>query len=161
MDRADARLSRIGHDAPRRRPLELDALADRLAAAATTAGHHRFSVVGYSLGVPVAVRTAIRHPGRVRSLVLTAGFAAPDPHLRLTLALWRHLAAQREHAALARLFLLLGTDPADLARHTPAQLDEEIARTAAAVNPGSSRRPSSPCAPTCPATCRTSTCPRW
>ncbi|WP_196224000.1 cytochrome P450 [[Actinomadura] parvosata] len=117
-------------------PLELDALADRLAAAATTAGHHRFSVVGYSLGVPVAVRTAIRHPGRVRSLVLTAGFAAPDPHLRLTLALWRHLAAQREHAALARLFLLLGTDPADLARHTPAQLDEEIARTAAAVNPG-------------------------
>ncbi|MCX5381593.1 cytochrome P450 [Streptomyces sp. NBC_00091] len=117
-------------------PLELDALADRLAEAAAEAGHDRFSVVGYSLGVPVAVRAAARHRRRVRSLVLTAGFAVPDPHLRLTLDLWRHLAAAGEHDALARLFLLLGLDPGDLARLTPPALAEAAGAVAAAVNPG-------------------------
>ncbi|MFJ9419370.1 cytochrome P450 [Streptomyces sp. NPDC101227] len=117
-------------------PLELDALADRLAAAATAAGHDRFAIVGYSLGVPVAVRTAARHRNRVRSLVLTAGFAAPDPPLRLSLDLWRHLAATGDFDALARLFLLLGCDPRELAAFTPAAIEEAAAATAAAVNPG-------------------------
>ncbi|WP_433262336.1 alpha/beta fold hydrolase [Actinosynnema sp. CS-041913] len=70
-------------------PLELDDLADRLVAAAGDTP--RVAVLGYSMGCAVAVRAALRHPGRVSHLVLTAGFARIDDETRARTAEWRRL----------------------------------------------------------------------
>ncbi|MGN5376655.1 alpha/beta fold hydrolase [Streptomyces lasalocidi] len=59
-------------------PLELEALADQLVAAADAEGLDTFAVCGYSLGGPVAIRAAVRRPARVTSLVLSATFARVD-----------------------------------------------------------------------------------
>src|SRR5689334_7977855 len=58
-------------------PLSLDGLADELVATAVAEVVETFAIAGYSLGSPVAVRAATRHPDRVTALVLTAGFAHP------------------------------------------------------------------------------------
>ncbi|MEV0028437.1 alpha/beta hydrolase [Nocardia sp. NPDC050793] len=63
--------------------LDLDALADALVAAAVDAHVEAFTVIGFSLGTAVAVRAAVRHPGRVRGLLLAAGFAKPDNRARI------------------------------------------------------------------------------
>ncbi|NYI05092.1 alpha/beta fold hydrolase [Allostreptomyces psammosilenae] len=70
-------------------PLTLDALADALVAEAEAAGVDRCTVLGFSLGTAVAVRAATRHPDRVAGLVLTAGFATPDPGLRRATHDWQ------------------------------------------------------------------------
>ncbi|KJK59958.1 alpha/beta fold hydrolase [Saccharothrix sp. ST-888] len=64
-------------------PLTLDDLADRLVEAAVEEGHETFDLVGFSLGSAVSVRAAVRHPERVRSLVLIAGVARTGSHMRL------------------------------------------------------------------------------
>ncbi|WP_204250165.1 alpha/beta fold hydrolase [Mycolicibacterium goodii] len=76
-------------------PLTLDGLADGLVASANSAGLDRFSLVGYSMGTSVAIRTAARHPDRVDKMVLIAGFARPDSYLRLALDLWEEMLASR------------------------------------------------------------------
>lgn len=84
-------------------PLTLDRLADRLAA--QTEG--RFAVLGFSTGSAVAVRIAARHPDRVTALVLTAGFARPQPSLQLALTLWQRLVRAGDTQALAEYLTLL------------------------------------------------------
>jgi pimeloyl-ACP methyl ester carboxylesterase len=56
-------------------------VAEGLVASAPHAGVERIGIVGYLLGIAVAVRAATRHPERVTGLVLTAGLAAPGPEL--------------------------------------------------------------------------------
>ncbi|MFD3761330.1 alpha/beta fold hydrolase [Streptomyces sp. NPDC058622] len=68
-------------------PLALDVLADQLVSAADAEGLDTFAVCGYSLGGPVAIRAAVRHPKRVTSLILTATFAHPDTRTDLAAAL--------------------------------------------------------------------------
>lgn len=58
--------------------LEIDELVEQLVAAADAEGLDTFAVSGYSLGGPVAIRLAARHPERVSSLVLSATFAYAD-----------------------------------------------------------------------------------
>ncbi|GLZ48846.1 alpha/beta hydrolase [Actinomycetospora sp. NBRC 106375] len=76
-------------------PLHLDLLADHVVAAAHDAGIDEFALAGTSLGAAVAVRTATRHPERVRSLALVVGFVRPRPTLDLALRVWAGLAAAR------------------------------------------------------------------
>src|SRR6266487_1421032 len=64
-------------------PLDVDAIADELVAAAAQEGLSTFAVLGFSLGGPVAIRVAARHPERVTTLVLTAPFPKADARLRL------------------------------------------------------------------------------
>ncbi|QHC24206.1 alpha/beta fold hydrolase [Streptomyces sp. GS7] len=117
-------------------PLELDDLADQLAASAVAAGHQRFAVLGESLGTAVALRTATRHPERVTSLVLTAGFAVADPVLALTAELIRTLGRAGEWSAVARLAVVSCRSPEQLATIPPAALDDAVARAAAGMPPG-------------------------
>lgn len=117
-------------------PLDLDNLADRLVASAVAAGQDSFAVLGESLGSAVAVRIATRHPGRVRALVLTAGFPAADPVLALAAQLVKSLAGAGHWDDLARLALLSCMSGADLADLEPADLDGPVAQTLAAMPPG-------------------------
>lgn len=70
-------LTQRGHgDAEPGVELTLDALADDAAAFLAALGHDAALVVGHSMGSSVAQRLALRHPRRVRGLVLIGGFAS-------------------------------------------------------------------------------------
>ncbi|MFJ6843657.1 alpha/beta fold hydrolase [Streptomyces griseoluteus] len=117
-------------------PLDLDDLADRLVDAAVAAGQESFAVLGESLGSAVAVRIAARHAGRVRALVLTAGFPVADPVLALAARLIKSLAEVDRWEDVARLAHLSCLSPTDLADIAPADLDAAVARTLAGMPPG-------------------------
>lgn len=116
--------------------LDLDELADALVAAAVAAGAAEFTIVGYSLGTAVAVRAAVRHPERVRGLVLTAGFARADNRTRLTAELWRRLLAADDREGFARIVLLSGFDKDFVNAIPPEQLPDLLAMTAANIPGG-------------------------
>ncbi len=59
-----------GRTADTDRPLRLESMGDDIAALIEFLGLGQADLVGYSLGGEVALRTAIRHPQRVRRLVL-------------------------------------------------------------------------------------------
>ena len=62
-----------------------DDCVDDLAATLESAGHHRAHWLGYSMGARLALGCAVRHPGRVASLVLVGGRAGiADPVERAT-----------------------------------------------------------------------------
>ncbi|HEY8978433.1 MAG TPA: alpha/beta hydrolase [Streptomyces sp.] len=92
------------------RALTLDNLADAYVAAAVAAGQESFTVVGHSLGAAVAVRAAVRHPERVKGLVLTAGFAVPDQRMRITIAMLLDCLARRDFRGYSRLMTLSCVD---------------------------------------------------
>lgn len=52
--------------------MSFEAMADDIAALISTLGFERADVMGYSLGGGVALQAAIRHPERVRKLVLVS-----------------------------------------------------------------------------------------
>ncbi len=54
------------------RPVRFETMADDIAALIEHLGLHQADVMGYSLGGGVALQTAIRHPERVRKLVLVS-----------------------------------------------------------------------------------------
>jgi pimeloyl-ACP methyl ester carboxylesterase len=61
-----------GRTADIERPLRYELLADDIAALLAQLGVERADLFGWSLGAGVALQTAIRHPGRVRKLVLAS-----------------------------------------------------------------------------------------
>lgn len=68
-----------GHTADTDRPLTFEGMADDVAALLDLLGIAAADVAGYSLGGEVALNTAIRHPHRVRRLVLlSTAFARPN-----------------------------------------------------------------------------------
>ncbi|MFE5792762.1 alpha/beta fold hydrolase [Streptomyces sp. NPDC056503] len=93
---------------PDRVGIGADEAVDGFVAAADAAGVGAFAVCGYSLGAPLAVRLAARHPERVTALVLTAPFAYPDHRMRLGLAVWRGLHESGRHRLLAEHLALTG-----------------------------------------------------
>ncbi|MEU6034072.1 alpha/beta hydrolase [Actinomadura sp. NPDC047616] len=117
-------------------PLTLDQLADELVGAAVDEGLDTFSIVGYSLGGPVAVRAASRHPDRVKALVLTATFARPDNHLRLAGDLWSRLLEAEDRTPLGDFVTLFALSPSALAALPEDDLAETVAATVATVPPG-------------------------
>lgn len=70
-----------GHTADTDRPLQLDLLADDVAALLDHLGLDRVDVLGFSLGGLVATELAVRHPARVGRLVLAAVHFRPDGYL--------------------------------------------------------------------------------
>lgn len=121
-------------------PLTLDTLADAVVAAADAEGTDTFALAGYSLGAAVAIRTAARHPSRVRALVLTAPFAHPDTRMSLTARTWHDLASagnsSRDRDRLARFMLPLALSPAALDALSPEQLADSLRGTAQTVPEG-------------------------
>jgi pyruvate dehydrogenase E2 component (dihydrolipoamide acetyltransferase) len=77
-------------DAPGDGPLDLETFVADAAALAGDGAH----VVGASLGAAVALRLALAHPGRVRSLVLLTPALVPGGRLRAVVASWERLAAR-------------------------------------------------------------------
>lgn len=97
------------------RPLTADYLTAQIIAAADAAGAETFHLLGFSLGAALAARIAGDRPGRVRSLILLAGFSSSaDARLKLQFELWRDLIAT-DRQAMARLILLTGLSPDALA----------------------------------------------
>ncbi|WP_343336005.1 alpha/beta fold hydrolase [Streptomyces sp. SUK 48] len=117
-------------------PLGLDELADQLVAAADAEGLDTFALCGYSLGGPVAVRAAVRHPGRVTALVLSAAFARPDTRTDLAAAIWQQLYESGQHLLLAQYLTHLAVSAPVLNSLTPAQVREAAEQTAAALPAG-------------------------
>jgi len=96
-------------------PLSIPMLARQVLAAADAAGLASFDLLGYSLGAAIAAHIAASHPGRLRKLVLVAGYAnSADARLRLQFELWRRL-IDTDRRALARVILLTGFSPGHLA----------------------------------------------
>ncbi|WP_431971100.1 alpha/beta fold hydrolase [Nocardia sp. bgisy134] len=119
--------------------LDLDALADALVAAAVDARVETFTVLGFSLGTAVAVRAAVRHPDRVRGLLLAAGFAKPDNRARIAVQAWQDLLDLGDTETFARLSALVGFSADHLGSLPTAAVDALIRQTAAAV-PGGTRQ---------------------
>lgn len=117
------------------RPLELDDLADLLVDSATAAGHDTFPVIGESLGCAVAVRAATRHPGRITALVLTAGFASPDPAQRLTAQLIQTLGRNGQLDTAARVACLACLSQTELSQLSETEIDARTAATRAGLLP--------------------------
>ncbi|MGI8541408.1 MAG: alpha/beta fold hydrolase [Rubrobacteraceae bacterium] len=61
-----------GHTADIDRPFSFEFMGDDIAALISHLGHERAYVSGYSLGGGVALQTAIRHPAKVRKLVIVS-----------------------------------------------------------------------------------------
>jgi pimeloyl-ACP methyl ester carboxylesterase len=61
-----------GHTADIDRPMTFEAMADDIAALIKHLGLGKADLLGYSMGGGVALRTAIRHPGVVRKLVIVS-----------------------------------------------------------------------------------------
>ncbi|MES9524531.1 alpha/beta fold hydrolase [Streptomyces capoamus] len=117
-------------------PLDLDELADQLVAAADAEGLDTFAVSGYSLGGPVAIRLAARHPERVRSLVLSATFAHADTRTDLVASVWQQLFEGGRHAVLAAYLNLMTLSEPALNALTPAQVRAAADQLAAALPAG-------------------------
>ncbi|MEU6424493.1 alpha/beta fold hydrolase [Microbispora sp. NPDC046973] len=117
-------------------PLSLDGLADELVATAVEEGVETFAIAGYSLGSAVAIRAATRHPDRVTALVLTAGFAHPNPRFLLAARMWRDLLCANDLERLARFVSLIGLSAPALDAVSQDDLDAAIKTTAATIPPG-------------------------
>ncbi|GAB2614551.1 3-oxoadipate enol-lactonase [Streptomyces capparidis] len=117
-------------------PLTLDGLADALVGAAVEEGLETFAVAGYSLGAPVAVRAAVRHPERVTALVLTAGFARPNPRLLLALRVWRELYEAGDAERTAAVLTLSAAAVPAVDRLGQDELDLAVKTGAATLPPG-------------------------
>ncbi|WP_328764928.1 MULTISPECIES: alpha/beta hydrolase [unclassified Streptomyces] len=117
-------------------PLQLDDLADQLVAAAVAEGLETFALHGYSLGGPVAIRAASRHPERVTALVLTATFAHRDNRLSLALPVWRKLAESGDRQLLAEYLTMMALGADALEAMPEEQLQQAVGFTAASVAEG-------------------------
>ncbi|WP_040813413.1 alpha/beta fold hydrolase [Nocardia concava] len=127
----------IGSDFPADdTPLTLDGLADALVAEAVANGAETFSIVGYSLGTTVAIRAAVRHPERVRGLVLTGGFAKLDNRGLMNVDLWQRALAAGDRESFARYVLLAGFSKEFVNAIPAEQLSEVLAQTAANIPGG-------------------------
>ena len=65
-------LQACGHTADIDRPMAFEAMADDIAALIEHLGLEKADILGYSMGGGVALQTAIRHPQRVRRLVVVS-----------------------------------------------------------------------------------------
>ncbi|GLY53509.1 alpha/beta fold hydrolase [Lentzea sp. NBRC 102530] len=117
--------------------LDLETLADEVVDAAVEAGHESFFVSGYSMGCAVAVAVALRHPERVRGLVLSTPFAKVDAATRTRIDRWKAL-LDGPRPALARYILSLMCSKQYLARLSPAQAEGFAELIGASVPTGSS-----------------------
>ncbi|MGW0199911.1 alpha/beta fold hydrolase [Nonomuraea sp. NPDC003201] len=120
--------------------MSVDDLADQLVAAGDAEGLDRFALSGFSLGGPVAIRAAARHPERVTALVLTAGFPYRDNRLALASSVWRRIAACGDREMLAEFLLMMALGTQVLESMSSEQLQETLGFAAATAADGSSEQ---------------------
>ncbi|HKS47202.1 MAG TPA: alpha/beta fold hydrolase [Amycolatopsis sp.] len=120
-------------------PLTLADLADEIVAAATDAGLGSFHLVGHSLGAAIATYIAGTHSGRVRSLVLHAGWVHTDTKMDAELMFWREL-LQAGTGLFARMLPLAALGPKYWGATDPAANEALIAELAANIAPGTQRQ---------------------
>ncbi|MER6845443.1 alpha/beta fold hydrolase [Streptomyces platensis] len=117
-------------------PLSLDDLADQLVAAAVAEGLETFALHGYSLGGPVAIRAAARHPERVTALVLSATMAHPNNQQALTVRLWGKLAATGDNRLVSEFLFPHALSPQAIEAMPAEQLEEALTYAAADIAEG-------------------------
>ncbi|GAA0385107.1 hypothetical protein GCM10009530_40040 [Microbispora corallina] len=117
-------------------PLDIDELADQMVAAADAEGLDTFAIAGISMGGPIAIRAAVRHPERVTALVLTATFARPDTRLRLWNSIWRQLYESGNRELLAQFGTLMAFSAQTLNTLPAERLEVTLARIASTFPPG-------------------------
>ncbi len=106
-------------------------LADDLAGLLTALAIERADVLGTFLGGMVAQELALRHPARVRRLILVGSYARPDAKRRLLLEHWRETARRGADLALLVRERLLWTledttlEQTDLVEAMMARFQEE------------------------------------
>lgn len=119
------------------RPLTLDELADHITENAVQHGVETFAISGFSMGCSVALRAATRHPERVTALILSAGFAHPNPRLRLAVDTWRALGRNLpESRELAAYLSLMVGGPEWLDERSTDEIEEQLALFAGGLPPG-------------------------
>ncbi len=124
-----------GGTPPRSHRLDLDELADQVVATVGAAGvTGGFHLVGHSLGAVVAATVAARHPGRVRSLLVHAGWATTGPREALMFDLWSRLLST-DVELLARHLVLEAMSPTLLEEASTSELDELVAGFASMLDP--------------------------
>ncbi|MFI9169198.1 alpha/beta fold hydrolase [Streptomyces lincolnensis] len=121
-------------------PLTVDDLADQLIAAADAEGLDSFAISGYSLGGPVAIRAATRHPQRVTALILTAAFPRRDNRLALASSVWSKIAASGDRELLAEFQLMMALGTQALEAMPAEQLAQTLGYVAAGAADGSSEQ---------------------
>ncbi|MBT2480114.1 alpha/beta fold hydrolase [Streptomyces sp. ISL-94] len=121
-------------------PLEIDDLVEQLVAAADAEGLDTFAVSGYSLGGPVAIRLASRHPERVSSLVLSATFAHADTRTSLAASIWHQLFESGQHTVLAQYLNLMALSEPVLNSLTPLQVHDAAEQLAPALPVGTAEQ---------------------
>ena len=98
----------------------LDEMADDAVAVLDAAGVERAHVVGASMGGAIAQVLAVRHPDRVRSLVLACTACRHHDWRRELLAEWAAIANERGMAELSRRAMRWLVGPRSLRRFWPA-----------------------------------------
>ena len=124
-------------------PLTLADLAEEVLATADHAGLGRFHLVGHSLGAAVALHLGAHHPGRVRSLVLHAGWAHTDTRMRAEFRYWLDLLqgdAAHGTAHFARMLPLAAFGPRYWERTDTAANEDLVRALAAWLAPGTDRQ---------------------
>jgi pimeloyl-ACP methyl ester carboxylesterase len=123
-------------------PLTLTDLADEVLAAADHAGLATFHLVGHSLGAAVATEIAARHPNRVRSLALHAGWVRTTTEMAAQFRYWLELldADTRHGGALFARMLPLAAFGPGYWRNSTLEANEELVALLARRVPPDTRR---------------------
>ncbi|MEU4672986.1 alpha/beta hydrolase [Amycolatopsis sp. NPDC023774] len=116
-------------------PLDPDTVADQIVATAQAAGLETFAIAGASLGAPLAIKVAARHPGHVTRLATVVGFARPRTTLRLNLEIWAAMFA-RQDPDQGKLIVMLSFADEFLAALPDARVAEFAALLTAHPAPG-------------------------
>jgi pimeloyl-ACP methyl ester carboxylesterase len=99
------------------RPLSIEAMADDIAALMKHLGIEKASVMGYSLGGAVALRTAIQHPAAVKKLVVVSSAYQRDgwyPEILAGMAQMGPAAAEpMKQTPMYQLYARVAPKPAD------------------------------------------------
>jgi pimeloyl-ACP methyl ester carboxylesterase len=116
-------------------PLDMDTVADQIVATTRAAGLEDFTVAGASLGAPIAIKVAARHPEHVRGLATVVGYAHLRTTLRLNLEVWAALSARGDDA-LGEFLAGLSFSEEYLAALPPGAVQQIVGQFAKAPTPG-------------------------
>lgn len=126
----------VGGSSPLGTPeTSVEAMAGDLEALMEARGLGRAAILGHSTGGAIAQRFALRHPGRVSRLVLSATFARPCAYMRMVFEGRLEILARLGLSAYRRHAALLLNAPAFIAENA-ALIEADLRRADAAARPG-------------------------